>query len=176
MIRFRTAALTLALSVGAASLAAAQSTTVTPPNASAGAHAHRAERGPGRRIGRRLFNGIDLTADQRQRIQKVHESYRQQWQRLREQMRPAMQEARAARQRGDTAAARAAFARTADERQQLAALTDRVRVDARAALDPEHRTQFDANVARMKERLANRVDRWQDGRGGRREGGKAKRA
>jgi Spy/CpxP family protein refolding chaperone len=141
---------------------------------------HEGRRGGERQLGQRalrgLLRGITLNEAEKTRLQAVGQKYRGQFEALWKSARPDFEAARAARQRGDTAAARAAFARTADERQQLAALTDRVRVDARAALDPEHRTQFDANVARMKERLANRVDRWQDGRGGRREGGKAKRA
>ena len=159
MIRFRTAALGLALSVGAASLAAAQSTTGTSPHASAGARADRAERGRDRRLGRGLFKGIDLTAEQRQRIRQVHESYRTQWQQLRDQIRPAMQEARAARQRGDTAAAKAAWDRTADARRQAQALREKETADVRAVLTPEQQRQFDTNVAVLKQKLEQRRER-----------------
>ena len=130
------------------------------------------ERELGQRALRGLLRGITLNDAEKTRLQAVGQKYRGQFEALWKSARPDFEAARAARQRGDTTAARAAFARTADERQKLAALTEQVRVDARAALDPEHRAQFDANVARMKERLANRVERWQEGRGGHREGGK----
>jgi Spy/CpxP family protein refolding chaperone len=137
---------------------------------------HEGRRGGERQLGQRalrgLLRGLTLNEAEKTRLQAVGQKYRGQFDALWKSARPDFEAARAARQRGDTAAARAAFARTADERQKLAALTEQVRVDARAALDPEHRAQFDANVARMKERLANRVERWQEGRGGHREGGK----
>ena len=140
-------------------------------------------RGEGRRGGRgnleqrgmrALFRGINLTDAEKASLKTVGEKYRAQFESIRQSMRPDIEAARAARQRGDTAAARAAFARTADERQQLEALTERMRAEARAALAPEHRAQFDANVTRIKERLANRRNRG-DGLGGRRDGGKRAR-
>jgi Spy/CpxP family protein refolding chaperone len=126
---------------------------------------------------RGLFRGITLTETEKTNLKAVGQKYRGQFETIRQSMRPDFEAARAARQRGDTAAARAAFARTADERAQLDALTNRVRVDARAALAPEHRTQFDANVARIKERMANRGpgDGWGERRGRRGEGGKRAR-
>jgi protein CpxP len=120
----------------------------------------------GHRGMRGLLRGINLTDAEKSNLKTVGERYGSQFEAIRQSMRPEFEAARAARQRGDTAAARAAFARTADERAQLEALTERMRVDARAALTPEHRAQFDTNVARMKERMANRRDG--DGWGGRR--------
>jgi Spy/CpxP family protein refolding chaperone len=115
---------------------------------------------------RGLFRDITLSESEKTALRAVGEKYQNQFQAIRQSMRPDMEAARAARQRGDTAAARAAFARTADERAQLTALSERVRADARAALVPEHRAQFDANVARMKERMAARgTDGWGDRRG-----------
>jgi protein CpxP len=126
--------------------------------------------GKDRQVGNRgmrgLLRGINLTDAEKANLKTVGEKYRGQFESIRQSMRPDFEAARAARQRGDTAAARAAFARTADERAQLEALTERMRADARVALTPEHRAQFDANVARMKERMANR--REGDGLGGRR--------
>jgi protein CpxP len=128
--------------------------------------------GVGQRGMRALFRGITLTAAEKSNLEAVGQRYRTQFQAIRQSMRPDFEAARAARQRGDTAAARAAFARTADERAQLAALTERMRADARAALAPEHRAQFDANVARLKERMANRQGEARRGRG---EGGRRAR-
>jgi Spy/CpxP family protein refolding chaperone len=136
------------------------------------------DRQAGHRGMRGLLRGIALTDAEKANLKAVGDKYQGQFQAIRQSMRPDFEAARAARQRGDTAAARAAFARTADERAQLQALTDRMHVDARAALTAEHRTQFDANVARMKERMAKRGngDGFGGRRGGRREGGKRARS
>jgi periplasmic protein CpxP/Spy len=131
------------------------------------------DRQMGNRGMRGLLRGINLTDAEKANLKTVGEKYRGQFETIRQSMRPDIEAARAARQRGDTTAARAAFARTANERAQLEALSERMRVDARAVLTPEHRTQFDANVTRMKERMANRRDG--DGRRGRREGRKGAR-
>jgi Heavy-metal resistance len=117
---------------------------------------------------RGLLRGIELSEAEKASLRTVGEKYRAQFQGIRQSMRPDMEAARAARQRGDTAGARAAFARTADKRAQLAALAERMYTDARGALALEHRAQFDTNLARMKERRANRRD--SDGWDGRREG------
>jgi Spy/CpxP family protein refolding chaperone len=137
------------------------------------------DRQTGQRRMRGLLRGINLTDAEKANLKTVGEKYSGQFETIRQSMRPDFEAARAARERGDTAAARAAFARTADERAQLEALSERMRVDARAALTPEHRVQFDANVARMKERMANRRegDGWGGRRGGRgAEGKRARRA
>jgi protein CpxP len=153
----------------------------------AGAQAPQRDREPGARgdvgrggkrggVGMRgLLRGIQLSDAEKASLRTVGEKYRSQFQAIRQSMRPDMEAARAARQRGDTAGARAAIARTADKRVQFTALAERMYADARAALAPEHRAQFDTNVARVKERRANRRD--SDGWGGRRDGrGRARRA
>ena len=124
---------------------------------------------------RGLLRGITLSEAEKGNLQAVRQKHESQFRAIRQSMRPDLEAARAARQRGDTAAARAAFARTADERAQLKALTERMHADARVALAPEHRAQFDANVARMKERMAARgADSW-GGRGGRKGDGRRNR-
>jgi Spy/CpxP family protein refolding chaperone len=109
---------------------------------------------------RGLLRGINLTDAEKANLKKVGEKYHDQLETIREAMRPDFEAARAARQRGDMAAARAAFVRTAPQRAKLDSLMQRMQADARVALTPEHRAQFDANVARMKERMANRPDGW----------------
>ena len=132
----------------------------------------------GQRGMRGLTRGINLTDAEKANLKAVGEKYQGQFATIRQSMRPDVEAARAARQRGDTAAARAAFARTADERAQLQALTDRMHVDARAALTAEHHAQFDTNVARMKERMAKRAngDGFGERRGRRGEGKRNRRA
>ena len=171
MFKIRSMVAGLLVVAGAAGIAQAQQPDRQPGARGEGRRGGRAH-GEGR-VMRGVLRGINLTDAEKASLKTVGQKYRTQFQSIRQSMRPDMEAARAARQRGDTVAARAAFARTADERQQLQALTERMHADARAALAPEHRAQFDANVARMKERMANR--RNGDGFGGRREGGKRNR-
>jgi Spy/CpxP family protein refolding chaperone len=169
----------LLVAAGAAGVAEAQA---PPRDREPRARGEMGRGGKDRQMGHRrmrgLLRGINLTDAEKANLKTVGEKYHGQFETIRQSMRPDFEAARAARQRGDTAAARAAFARTADERAQLEALTERMRVDARAALASEHRAQFDANVARMKERMANRRDGegWGARRGGRRAGGKRARS
>jgi Spy/CpxP family protein refolding chaperone len=173
MSKIRSMVVGLLVVAGAAGIAEAQAPR-QEPGARARGEAGRARRGGLEQRGMRaLFRNINLTEAEKANLKAVGEKYRAQFTTIRQSMRPDMEAARAARQRGDTAAARAAFARTADERAQIRSLTERMHADARAALAPEHRAQFDANVARIKERLANR--RNGDGFGGRRDGGKRAR-
>jgi Spy/CpxP family protein refolding chaperone len=132
----------------------------------------RSDKDGGGRGMRGVLRGIDLSEAEKTSLEAVRQKYASQFQTIRQSMKPDVDAARAARQRGDTAAARAAFTRTADERAQLAALTDRMHADLRAALAPAHRSQFDSNVAQMKERMANRAkgDGFRERRGRRGEG------
>jgi protein CpxP len=168
MSKIRSMVVGLLVVAGAAGLAEAQ-TPQREPRSRGEMRRGGQDRQLGNRALRGLFKGITLSDAEKQNLRAVGEKYRGQFEAIRQSMRPDFEAARAARQRGDTAAARAAIGRTADERAQLQALVERVRTDARAGLAPEHRAQFDANVARAKERAAKRS---RDGLGGRREGGK----
>ena len=128
----------------------------------------RGQRGPGRQGP--LLRGITLTAAQQEQLRAINQKYAAEGRPLREAMRPAMQEARAARQRGDTAAARRAWARTATQRQQALALQERRTAEVRGILTAEQQRQFDANRAEMKTRMEERGKELGEGgrRGGRR--------
>jgi Spy/CpxP family protein refolding chaperone len=104
--------------------------------------------------GRGLLRGITLTDAEKTKVKEVRAKYRDEAKTLREQMRPAMQDARAARQKHDSAAAKAAWDKTTATREQLQSLATRQQADIRAALTPEHQTQFDANVKAMEQRRA----------------------
>lgn len=165
MRRTMIAAFGLALSLGAASLASAQATQ--PPE--------RPDRsGEMRRGDRRggpdamLLKGITLTADQKTRIEALHKSAESSA--SREQFRKAMTDARASRERGDTATANS---RMRELRSQMQAQRERQVASLRSVLTSEQRRQFDANVKEWKQRAAeHEKDRgehaggWQ-GRGGR---------
>jgi periplasmic protein CpxP/Spy len=102
--------------------------------------------------GRSALRGVKPTDAQKAQIKAIHEKYQAQFKSTREAMQPALDEAKAARQRGDTAAARAAFAKTASSRQQAQALRTQETAEIRAILTPEQQKTFDANVAQMKAR------------------------
>ena len=125
----------------------------------------RGDRGKMRLAGiRGLFRGIELTQAQRDQMKTVNEKYRTQYQTIRESLKPDLKAAHDARQRGDTAAARAAFERTKSGRDQMQALAQQQRTEVRALLTAEQQKTFDANVAQVKERM----DRRGEGRKGRR--------
>lgn len=137
-------ALGLALSLGAVGAASAQSTQA-PQRVE---HAGRGwQRGPGQG----LMKGINLTADQKARLKELRKSGRSDA--SNQQMRKAMAGARAARQRGDTAAARAQMQAL---RPQMEQARERHVASIRSILTPDQRKQFDANVAQWKQHAGER--------------------
>jgi Spy/CpxP family protein refolding chaperone len=149
MRKSRVIGLVVASLVSAASIAQAQTAA---PNAR---HERRAEaRGVEGRVGRGLFRGITLSDAEKARVKQVHEKYSAEAKSLRESLRPAIQDARAARQKGDTTGVKAAVSRTAGDREKLRALMDRQKTEIRAALSPENQRVFDANVKQLEQRRA----------------------
>jgi Spy/CpxP family protein refolding chaperone len=165
--------LVVASLVSAASFAQAQTAT---QNDRPGRRAE--ARGIDGRGGRGLFRGITLSDAEKARIKQVHEKYSAEAKPLRESLRPAMQDARAARQKGDTAAARAALSRTSGDREKLRALMDRQKAEIRSALTPENQRVFDANAKQLEQRRAEGRKNGKGDRGGRRafRGGRGARA
>jgi protein CpxP len=113
------------------------------------------ERGEGRKggkmgPGRSALRGVNPTDAQKAQIKTIHEKYQTQFQASRAAMKPAMDEAKAARQRGDTAGVRAALAKTAGARQQAETLRTQEAAEIRAILTPAQQQTFDANVAKAK--------------------------
>lgn len=154
------------LGAALALMAAGEATAQAPADSQRQGEVRRAERQRGergrkmRRAGMRgMFRGIELTQAQREQMQAVHAKYRPQFESIRESIKPELEAARAARQRGDTAAARAAFDRTKSTRERAQALHEQERNELRALLTPEQRTTFDANAQKMKERMEKRGDR-----------------
>jgi periplasmic protein CpxP/Spy len=143
----------LALVVGAAGVAAAQSTPNARPDTTQRDH----RRWDGERGGRRggpdgmLLKGINLTDAQKDRLKAIRKEQEPEMKKTREQFSAMMKEARDARERGDTATARAKMdqVRTRMEHrrdQQIATL--------RTVLTADQQKQLDANIAAMKERAA----------------------
>ena len=113
----------------------------------------------GAALQRATLRGVELTDAQKTQMKALRTKYKAESKTIVERMRPAMQEARAARQKGDTAAARAAFARTEQDRTALKSLRERQRTEMLATLTPEQRAKVDANVKAMKEKHAARRSR-----------------
>lgn len=114
-----------------------------------------------------VLRGVTLGDAERTRLRTIHAKYAGERRSLRQSLQPAIQEARAARQKGDTAAARAVWERNKGGRDQLVALRAREEADIRGALAPENQKLFDANLA---QRTRGRAD-WMEH--GERKGGHA---
>jgi Spy/CpxP family protein refolding chaperone len=104
----------------------------------------------------RLLRGIKLSDAEKARVKEIRGKYRTETKTLRESLRPAMQDMRAARQKHDTVAMKASWDRTAADRQKLDALMQRERSEIRTALTAEHQTAFDANVKQLDARRGER--------------------
>jgi Spy/CpxP family protein refolding chaperone len=155
MNRISKMGLGLALVVGAAGAAAAQSTQPdTRPHATQpdrdGRNGERRMRGPGGPE-RGLLKGITLTDAQKTRLEALRKEHEPQMKQTREQFRAVMKEAREARQRGDTVAARAKMEQV---RTQMTAQRERQVASLRTILDADQQKQLDANIAAWKERAA----------------------
>ena len=149
----------LALVVGAAGAAAAQSTRpdARPDStrrehgaASGGAcvAAARVDRSGA------LLKGITLTDAQKTRLKALRKEQQPEMKKTREQFGAVMKEARDARQRGDTVTARAKMEQV---RTQMDAQRERQVASLRTILTAEQQKQLDANVAAMKERARARA-------------------
>ena len=114
-----------------------------------------------------LLRGIKLSDAEKARLKEIHAKYNTESKTLRESLRPAMQEARAARQKGDSAAVKAAWSKSAGDRQKMQALMTRERTEFRTALTAENQRLFDANVKKLDQRRAEWGKNGKGGRGGR---------
>lgn len=158
MNHIRTVLVAATLAFGTTAVASAQQATPTTPQPRAEHQHHRAGRhGPGMRLRKQLFEGITLSSTEQANVRAVQARYASQMKALREQSRPQLEAARAARQRGDTAAFRHMWKQTAAQRQQTRKLMEQERTDLRAALAPANQTRFDANVAKLRQRMADRA-------------------
>lgn len=163
MINIRYALAAVLFSVGGVAVASAQQ--ATQPQTANGNHAHmRGQRAEGirdslgvRGLRGQLFTGITLSDAEKANIKNVQAKYAPQMKALREQAKPQLQAAREAHQRGDTAALKAMWEKSAAQREQVKQLLVAERNDLRAALTPANQTKFDANVAALEKRVAERA-------------------
>ena len=169
MINIRLALAAAAVSVGGATLAFAQQSTapqdvhrnhVMRPDS---AHRMKGARG----LRGQLFKGITLSDAEKANLKAVRTKYSAQAKTLREQAKPQLQAARAARQRGDTAAVKEIWQKSVAQRDQTKQLLIAQRNELRAALTPANQAKFDANVAAFEKRVADHAKDFGK-RGGRR--------
>lgn len=159
MTRINSTLLALAIVAGAAATAGAQQTTA-PAQGQRVEHAQRDSARAGKREARgvrregrgmrgagALMRGVNLTDAQKAQVKAIHQKYQDQFKSIREANKPAMDEARAARQRGDTAAARAAFQKG---RGQFESLRQQEMSEIRGVLTADQQKTFDANLEQLK--------------------------
>jgi protein CpxP len=145
----RSLALGAMMLVGVAGISAAQSTTVPKAKSDSG-HYGRGGRGEMREFGRDL----NLTDAQKTQIKAIRAKYQPQNEALRTQAKPYMEAARAARQKGDTVAARTNMEKARQVMQGGQSFRTQQTAEIRNVLTPEQRTKFDAQQKKFAERGA----------------------
>src|SRR5918993_1646959 len=100
------------------------------------------------------LRGLNLSETEKAKVKEIRARYVAESKTLRESLKPTMQEARALRQKGDTAGMRALFEKNKPVRDQLQALQVRQQADIRAALSAENQKLFDAKVQEQAQRRA----------------------
>jgi len=141
----------LALSVCAAGVALAQSSRPDTTRQERPDRREQGDRGMRRRGGPdgALLRGITLTDGQKTQLETLRKAQRAEMEKNREQFSAARKEARDAREKGDTATARSKMTAL---RTQMTQQRERHVAALRAILTAEQQKQFDANVAKWKER------------------------
>lgn len=147
----RSLVVTASVLVSAAAIALAQQPTPTP---TPGVHARKFGRGGRRKqFDQALFRGITLSDAEKANVQAVHAKYASQVQSLSTQMRTEAQNAKAARQRGDTATLRSIRSNIVAQRTQM---MQAEQSDLRGALSSQNQPKFDANVRRRQSNASKR--------------------
>jgi Spy/CpxP family protein refolding chaperone len=156
MSSFRTLALSALMLAGFAGISAAQATPAPQSRPDSGFHRRghgdgammRGRMGPGRGFGADL----NLTDAQKAQIKAIHEKYKPQAQALRNQAKPFMDAARAARQKGDTAAFRTNRQKVADIMKGGESFRTQEKAEIRAVLTADQRAKLDAREKAMADR------------------------
>jgi len=110
----------------------------------------------GRRPAQFLLKGITLTETQKTQLKQLRESQRTAMEANRAQAKKQFDDAKAARQKGDTATARAIMTRLQTQMEQQRAQETAA---IRNILTGDQRVQFDKNVAEAKQRMQERANR-----------------
>lgn len=167
MRKIHLASVSLALLLGGASLATAQSVAgpaaggtadvAASPSSTSDQSGQRPRWNRHRRHHHRLFRGVKLTTDQRAKLGTIRDQYRVQAKPLFDQMRSARADYRAAKSKGDAAAMAAARGKMHDTRGQFASMRKQWVGNARTVLTPDQQAQFDKNLAHIQARHQGRA-------------------
>lgn len=168
MQRINAVALGAALLIAIAGVAGAQVQGTQPPAAGKvqgqrgpGAEGRRGF-GRGREFGGRLAKDLNLTDAQKSQMKTIHQKYRPQLEAIRNQYKSQFDNIKSLRQKGDTAGARAAFAKIrGDIQSRSLSIRNQENADIRNVLTADQRTKFDAAQAQRKKWM----DEHKDGRG-----------
>lgn len=109
--------------------------------------------GPVARVVRASLRGIQLTDAEKSGIVTVRKTYAPQFKAIADSAKPIHLALRTARQQHDTAAARAAIRELRAMRRSGVAVLRQTLVAIRGSLAPEHQSQFDANLVRVRRLL-----------------------
>src|SRR5512146_5287 len=134
MRRIALSTLAVALTLGTASIAVAQQPAQAPQAQQQRAEGQGRWQRQGLHARKALFRGVNLTAQEKQQIKAIHQKYAAQAKPIRDALRPAAQQARTDRQKGDAAGARAEFERTKPQREQLRSLREQELREIRGVL------------------------------------------
>jgi Spy/CpxP family protein refolding chaperone len=161
MSTVRTLALGALLVVGVAGVSAAQSPVTPKTRADSGYHRRgdrpdgQFRRGPaGRREGRGFGRDLNLTEAQKAQIKTIRQKYQPQNKAVRDRAKPFMEAARAARQKGDTAAFRTSMEQARQVMQSGQSIRTQEQAEIRAILTPDQQAKFDARQKAATERRA----------------------
>lgn len=158
MSSVRTLALSAMMLVGLAGISAAQSTTPAQPRADSGFHRGGRHHGNaamrGARAGREFGADLNLTDAQKAQIKAIRQKYQPQGQALRTQAKPYIDAARAARQKGDTAAFRSNMEKARQVMQSGQSFRTQEQAEIRNVLTPDQRAKWDARQKKMADRKA----------------------
>jgi periplasmic protein CpxP/Spy len=115
----------------------------------------------GERGGRGMFRGIDLTDDQKAKMQQISQSFRERTQSLREQLRAKRQELRQASEGGtfNEALANQKLQESASLQAKLMGEQSRMRQEMLSVLTTEQKTELEQKRAEFKAKRANRGER-----------------
>ncbi|HZE08764.1 MAG TPA: Spy/CpxP family protein refolding chaperone [Gemmatimonadaceae bacterium] len=154
----RTLAVSALMVVGVAGVSAAQSATAPRTRADSGSF----RRAEGFRRGREGFafgRDLNLTDAQKAQIKAIRQKYQPQDKALRTQAKPYMDAARAARQKGDTAAFRTNMQKARQVMQGGQSFRTQEMNEIRGVLTPAQQAKWDANQKSAADRRAKRGEK-----------------
>jgi Spy/CpxP family protein refolding chaperone len=161
MSTIRTVALGALMIAGFAGVSGAQASSSTPRTRPDSGWHRRGPAGAGQARGERRGRGefgfardLNLTDAQKAQIKAIRQKYQPQNQVLRDRAKPFMEAARAARQKGDTAAVRSNMLKAREVMQSGQSFHTQENAEIRNVLTADQRVKFDAWQKQMADRRA----------------------